>query len=174
MRADAESRLKFINLMVKSIEDEVSLAWENMCSEFQTEQASLVDSVLDVFTYKREYFPVQRAERYKKFVLRKTAKELHTELVPEFEAMYLTFQVEYTEFKRKFKTMLAEVCRVALSPDDFAKVIPPSILNLTGDTAYIPLRTAKGWNDDNLKKFIDSNTDTLEKAKFYLSIRQLI
>lgn len=174
MRADAESRLRFINLMIKTIDDEVSTAWEHVCDQFQAEQSALRDSIVDVFVYKGNYFPPQKAERYKKFILRRNAPELHTELVPEFESMHLTFQVEYKEFKRKFKNLLAELCRIALSPDDFSKVIPPSILNLTGDTAYIPLRTAKGWDEATLKKFIDSNHDTLEKAKYYLGIRQLI
>lgn len=174
MRADSESRLRFINLMVDSLDKEVQLTWNKLCKLIEQDNAVFNVSTIKVFTYKREYYPADIADRFKKPVLRKLSVELDDSLVEEFEESQQTLVKDYASFKRKFKFMLSEICRVAVSPADFEAVIPETVFRLPESVSYTPLRTAKGWQESELTEFIDKYKPVLDKAKYYLGVRQLI
>ena len=174
MKADAASRLKYINLMLDALDKEVSDCWNKLCCDIENENSKFTLSSIKVFIFKSEFYPLNIADRFKNPVLRKYAVPLHSSLVEEFLETEKVMVREYASFRRKFKFMLSQICTVATSPADFDAVIPETVFKFKEDAAYVPVASATGWEDDQLQEFIIKYKPVLDKAKYYLGVRQLI
>ena len=173
MLQDAAIRLNFVNAIVDGMDANVNHAWELTCIKTlaDTDSGGIIHAK-DVFRYRNEFLPASAAKKYKKIYLRQHALPLPDGMEDDFTPLYNLFVTEYAIIRGKFKAMLSDLCRNAVSIDCFAQVLPEVLLRNTHDLSYVPMRTAEGV-EQNLAHF-DKYKEVIDRATYYTSIRQLI
>lgn len=173
MIQDAGIRLKFINTLLETVDKVVEDSFNQLCADMAYENSLISDLVSPkMFMYRATYYPNNVQCNYSKLLLSKTVTKINEELIPQFESIHQTYVKEYNLFRGKYKSMLSELCRHAVSIDCFSAVLTNSLMRDTHELSYVAMRSAKGIPDIEL--FITKYKEVIEKAVYYISIRQLI
>lgn len=173
MIQDAGIRLKFINTLLETIDKVIEDSFNHLCTEMAYENSLITDLVNPkMFMYRATYYPDNVQRGYSKLILSRTVSKIHEDLIPQFESIYQTYVKEYNLFRGKYKSMLSELCRHAVSIDCFSAVLTDSLMRDTHELSYVAMRSAKGISD--IEAFTTKYKEVIEKAVYYISIRQLI
>ena len=123
-------------------------AWEKVCNQFCKRQADLNKDHILQFKYAGKQYKL-KDDVYVHYGM----KQLHPELLPEFEASYNMFVKEVEEERRIFTNMLSHAIRIAKYEEDLIKLLPPVMHSSITESGFFQMPHKPEMHPADLEKF---------------------
>lgn len=144
------SNQRLIRQIERELFDDAEKSWVKVYSSFCKKHGELDPSKIMQFKYKGELFKLEED-----VPLRGGVKQLHPDLIPEFESAYIMFVQEVETEKRILKNMLAHAIRIAKYTEDLLELLPEIMHHAVTEAGFFQEENKPLMSVDQAQEFKD-------------------
>ena len=128
------SNNRLISQIERHIFEKSDKAWKKMCDQFCKRQADMYKDHILQFKYAGTPYKLNE-DVWVNYGI----KQLHPELVPEFEAVYKMFVTGVREEKRHLQNILAHAIRISKYEEDLLDLLPPVMHSSVTESGFFQM-----------------------------------